>query len=365
MNLLIQPSQIVDEGTMGYRFRLANANLLSVRQLDQLEMTGEVDSIPASSIGAGLESTTFSPWVKRWSRFCPHCLPIRKSWQIGWEVLFADACSECGHWLIDLCSNCGERYNWHRHQLLQCDCGHNLRMERASKAPEAMIRLSCALKDIAMGYESQNMPIFNGLSLAQCARLVRLVGTYGNNVGTNVPQKVLDIDCLRVSWPITSMAAEILSNWPTGLNLILKSLRGPSSNESTRKLTKAFGGFYSALYKGFKDAEFDFLRNAFENYLAEHWTGALGKRNRRLDARLLNNVAWIPANHACQLLNVSRRRLLDLIQEGRLRGEMRLSSKNRQFIVVMRVDVEGLVLTLDDGISLMEAASALGLTKHQ
>ena len=31
----------------------------------------------------------------------------------------------------------------------------------------------------------------------------------------------------------------------------------------------------------------------------------------------------------------------------------------------MRVDVEGLASTLDDGISLMEAASALGLTKQR
>jgi hypothetical protein len=365
VNLLIQPSQISDEGIIGYRFRLANANLLSVRQLDQLEMTGEVDSIPASSIGAGLESTTFSPWVKRWSRFCSHCLPIRKSWQIGWEVLFADACSECGHWLIDSCSRCGERIQWHRYQLLQCDCGHNLIMEQVSNAPEAVIQLSCALKDIAMGYESKNIPIFNGLSLAQCSRLIRLVGTYGNNVGASVPQKVLNIDTLSVSWPITSMAAEVLTNWPTAFSLLLKAISDSSNNKSNGKLTTTFGGLYTALYKGFKDAEFEFLRTAFENYLTEHWTGALGKRNRRLNDRLLNSVAWIPANHACQLLSVSRRRLLDLIQEGRLRGEMRLSSKNRQFIVVMRVDVEGLVSTLDDGISLMEAASALGLTKQR
>lgn len=350
---------------MGFRFRLANANLLSVRQLDQLEMTGEVDSIPASSIEAGIDNSTLSPWVKRWSRFCPHCIPIRKSWQIGWEVLFADACSECGHWLIDLCSNCGERFNWHRHQLLQCDCGHNLQMERASKAPEAVIRLSCALKDVAMGNKSKNMPILNGLSLAQCTRLIRLLGAYGNSVGASVPQKVLNIDTLSVSWPITSMAAELLSNWPTGFNLLLKSMRGPSSNESTGKLTKAFGGFYSALYKGFNDAEFDFLRDAFESYLAEHWTGALGKRNRHLDDSLINSVAWIPGKHACQLLNVSRRRLLALIQEGRLRGETRVSSKSRQFIVVMRSDVEAIASAIDDGITLLETAAFLGLTKQR
>lgn len=351
---------------MAYRYRLASTNLLTVRQLDQLEISGEVDSFLAIPIiGENVDNTTFNPWIKRWSRFCPHCLSLREKWKIEWEILFADACTECGNWLVDSCTGCHERINWNRHQLMYCDCGHNLKGERASSAPEAVIHLSCALKDIAMGCEPKNMPILNGLNLAQCSRLVRLVGTYGNSIGASVPQKVLNIDTLSVSWPITSMAAEVLANWPSAFNSLLKGMSDASYNKSTGKLTKAFGGLYSALYKGFKDAEFDFLRNAFESYLSEHWTGALGKRNRRLNDSLLNSVAWIPANHACQLLSVSRRRLLDLINEGRLRGEMRKSSKNRQFIVVLRVDVEGLVLTLDDGISLLEAESVLGLSKQR
>lgn len=351
---------------MAYRYRLASTNLLSVRQLDQLEISGEVDSFLAIPIiDENVDDTTFNPWIKRWSRFCPHCLTIQQKWHIGWEILFADACTECGNWLVDSCSSCSERIDWYRRQLIYCDCGHNLKRERASSAPEAVRQLSCALKDIAMGYEPKNMQILNGLSLAQCSRLVRLVGTYGNSVGASVPQKVLNIDTLSVSWPITSMAAEVLTNWPTAFNSLLKAISDSSKNKSNGKLTTAFGGLYSALYKEFKDAKFKFLRTAFENYLTEHWTGALGKRNRRLDDCLLNSVAWIPANHACQLLSVSRRRLLDLIQEGRLRGEIRLSSKNRQFIVVVRVDVESLVSTLDDGTSLMEAASALGLTKQR
>ena len=312
-----------------------------------------------------LDEGTFIPWVRKWSRFCPPCLASRQYWLIGWEVLFADACSECGCWLVDTCSACTAPISWTRDQLLQCTCGKYLAAEQASAAPAAVVRLSRALQSVALGTKPTDMPMFHGLSLGQCVRLVRLLGTYGNGDGRSLPQKVSQVDTLHVSWPITSMAAEILESWPAGLTRLLENLRCHGNVEDKGKLSKAFSGFYSALYKGFIDAEFDFLRAAFEDYVAEHWTGAFGKRNRRLDESVLKTMSWIPANHACRVLDVSRRRLNDLIQDGRLRGERRLTAGHREFIVVRRSDVEKLSLTLDDGITLLEASIRLGVKKQR
>lgn len=284
---------------------------------------------------------------------------------IGWEVLFADACAECGCWLVDTCSACTAQISWKRDQLLRCICGKYLPDEKACAAPAAVVHLSQALQSVALGTKPTVMPVFNGLGLGQCVRLVRLLGTYGNSVGCSFPQKVNQVDTLHVSWPITSMAAEILASWPTGLTRLLENLRGQGNIEDKGKLSKTFRGFYSALYKGFSDAEFDFLRADFENYVVEHWTGTIGKRNRRLDEAVLKTMSWIPANHACRVLNVSRRRLNDLIQDGRLQGEMRLTTGHREFIVVKRSDVEKLALTLDDGITLLDVSIRLGLKKQR
>lgn len=366
MSLLVHPSRGEDEGPSGYRLRLAAANLLSIRDLVELQIAGEVKSTHSQlAQDTGIDDETFIPWVRRWSRFCPRCLATRRNWLIGWEVLFADACPECGRWLVDSCSKCGEQIPWTRHRLLYCDCGQDLRTEGARDAPESVVRLSRTLQCVAMEFESTDIPIFNGLSLGQSVRLVRLLGTYGNGDGRRVPQKLLHIDALRVSWPITSIAAEILVNWPAGLTRLLEQLRDYEENDSKGKLTRAFGGFYSAIYKGFKDLEFDFLRTAFESYVAEHWTGAIAKRNRRLDEIVLKTVAWMPGNRACRVLRVSRRRLIDLIRDGRLRGQTRVSPGNREFIVVMRSDVEALASNLDDGISLVDAATRLKLKKQR
>lgn len=366
MSLLVVPKRMADEGPCGFRFRLAASNLLTVRDLAQLEVNSEIEPIHAqASSCVPIDEGAFNPWVRRWSRFCPHCLDSRQYWRIGWEILFADACAECGCWLVDTCSACATPNSWERDQLLQCNCGTYLADENACAAPAAVVRLSQALQGVALGSKPTVLPAFHDLSLAQCVRLVRLLGTYGSGDGRSVPQKVGQVDTLRVSWPITSMAAEILESWPAGLTSLLENLRAHGSAEDKGKLSKAFRGFYSALYDGFKDVEFDFLRAAFENYVAEHWTGALGKRNRRLDESVLETVSWIPANHACRVLAVSRRRLNDLIDEGRLRGERRQTATHREFIVVKRSDVETLALTREDGVSLLEASLRLGLKKQR
>lgn len=366
MSLLVIPARIADEGPCAFRFRLATSNHLSVRDLVQLEIDAEVESnhTPASS-RIDFDEGAFNPWVHRWSRFCPHCLASRQCWLIGWEVLFADACAACGCWLVDTCSACTAQISWKRDRLLQCTCGKYLVDEQACAAPAAVVRLSQSLQSVAMGLRPSCTPVLKGLSLGQCGRLIRLLGTYGNDNGHHLPQKVNHIDSLQVSWPITSMAAEILESWPAGLARLLENLRGHGNVEDQGKLAKAFRGFYSALYKGFRDAEFDFVRTAFENYVAAHWTGAIGKRNRRLDESVLRNMSWIPANHACLVLDVSRRRLNDLIQEGHLQGEKRLTAGHREFIVVKRSDVETLALTQDDGVSLLDASLRLGLKKQR
>lgn len=367
MSLLLRPGRLPDEGPCGYRYRLAAANMISVRHLNMLENDGALDGggpfDPDAVVGP--EDGGFSPWVRRWARFCPNCLADRQTWALNWEILFADACPQCGSWLVDSCSGCGARTTWNREQLLRCDCGQSLSAERGRDAPLSVVKLSGALASVAMGQAPADLPPLSGLDVEQCARVVRLLGTYGSSGGRNVPQKVPNVDRLDVSWTITSYAAEVLCRWPDGMTALLRQLREGSRDEDSGRLGKAFGGFYSALYKAFGAPEFSFLRRAFESYVAEHWTGPVARRNRRLDSSVLDDVAWIPANHARRALEVSPRRLNQLIDQGLLRGDRRRSAGGREFLVVLKADVTRLAPTVNEGVSLLAAAERLGLKRQR
>ena len=47
MSLLVVPERMVDEGPCGFRFRLAASNLLSLRDLAELELTAAIEPIHA------------------------------------------------------------------------------------------------------------------------------------------------------------------------------------------------------------------------------------------------------------------------------------------------------------------------------
>ncbi len=225
--------------------------------------------------------------------------------------------------------------------------------------------MSRALGCVARGQQPDDLPILSGLGVEQCVRLIRLLGTYGAHQGGNVPQKVPHLDRLDVSWQISTIAAEVLGSWPNGMSMLLGRLRQRGDEEDQGRLGRAFGGFYTALYKSFGSPEFDFLRQAFDGYVAEQWTGSVAKRNRRLDVSVLEAVEWIPANHACRVLEVSRRRLGMLVDEGQLRAERRHTAARREFMVVSKRDVEQLRPTLHQDLSLVTAARRLGLKRQR
>jgi hypothetical protein len=376
MTLLSTPQRLPDEGQMGYRFRLANANLLSSRELVELQLSEEEESFAFADAGLMDNSSSevasthecrnaggISPWVTRWARFCPGCLAARGTWHVAWEILFADACATCGTWLIDTCSECGMRLSWHRQGLLHCGCGDLLISQSASSAPRAVAQLSAVLAAIAMGREIVEVGPAGSLTLSQLVRLIRLLGSYGASDGQRSPQKMRAIDRLETSWPIVCAAAEILCTWPNGFFMLLDRLKSLSPENSRGKLVGAFGGFYLALYKGFSHAAFDFLRRAFEDYVAANWTGAFARRNTRLAASVLDELSWIPASRAQGTLGVSRARLNALVADGKVKGELRLSAKGRKFLVVNKADVSAIQPLVHNVLSLEEAARGLGLKK--
>jgi hypothetical protein len=382
MTLLLRPQVEIGEGPRGYLAKLAEANCLSARELGGVVVAFDPDTLRgqhcAPSLGAKPDLDDYlevvganlarSPgaWVRRNARYCPQCLKDSPKWRVGWELLFADSCPIHGVWLIDICSGCRKPITWRRARLLRCDCGRPLVEQTPAASPTAVVRLSKVLTDKLTGKTTGHAlgPI-EGLDVGQLQRLIRFLGGYADPEHGPLPQKVSNIDRISVSWRLVSLAAELLAHWPNSLHTVLDRLQRTHAADGGGRLGGRFGWFYSALYRGFPEREFAPLRDAFENYLAEHWRGALGQRNRRLPAAILERAAWIPANHACRQLGVSRRRLKQLISEDKITGETRIGVTGRTVIVVRREDVARQLQQLDQEVDLIAAAGILGLTKRR
>ena len=363
MSLLLMPTRDPLEGPFGYRARLAQENMLSASAMRSLIDDGVVDE---AAWWRDAEVRAPASFIRRWARFCPRCLPTAQRWRLGWELRFADACPTCGSWLVDTCPACGTRLTWGRRGLLICqECHGNLCGGDASPAPEALVRMSRGLEQCALGQATQAVPLFEGLTLAQSTQLVRLLGAYASWEGERVPQKILDADQLDVSWTISTAAAEVLGSWPQVFWRLLDRLGEQAEPTRRRRLGRALGGLYAALYRGLKAPAFDFVRDAFEEYVVQSWTGALGRRNRRLRESVLGRVTWLHPRAACREFGISARLLHRLADQGSIQAITRVSDSGRKFLMVRRDELTRWQAESAGFVTLAEAATQLGLKRQR
>lgn len=349
------------EGPRAFRLRTLEANLVHGSLSSLLDEDPNFSNITA-------DQTSHNDWIYRLCRWCPNCLQGSASnyGRIGWEIRFADACAACGNWLLDRCSVCGDQVSWSRNQYARCRCGTPLQTSSSSLAPKALVGLCRALEMRALDKATNELPILNGLSLHQCLQLIRWLGTYGALAPQRAPQKLMTSDSINVSWSVTTLAAEVIASWPIGFVRLLEQLKSAGGTKSAGSLQRTFQGFYQALYVVFRGPEFLWLRRAFEDYVAEHWNGSIGRRNRRLYDRVIAKMEWIPTTVAAQQLGVSVAALHRLGSQGQLDLHRYETSIGRQFSKVSRTSLKELIaggsLT---AITLLEAAKSLGLKRQR
>lgn len=378
-DLLVRPLSKANEGPHGYLLRLAEANLLSVYDLSRMGIQYEVGSLQRQRLlpseeaepavyqhmirMAGLLKDKQRIWNLRSCRFCPRCLEESPSWRAAWELYFFDACPRHGNWLLDRCFH--GPLSWSRSSLLHSQSGIDLRQLETREAPASVCRLSAMLEGKLLDQEEIEPPSpFRALDVDQTQRLIRYLGAYMGSRSGARPMKLRCANELDVSWQATSLAAEIIFDWPRVFHAALSRLQTFSAGEKLG-LMGMFRHAYVYIYKGFPEANFAPVREAFESWLAEHWKGGLARRNRRLNDELLKSVRWIPGNVAAAELGVSAARLKFLVKEGMLDGQESISSTGRSFMVVRRDQLEEIRARLEDEMPMNEAAGLLGMSRER
>lgn len=379
--LLARPFPQREEGPQGYLLRLAEANFLTVRDLEQLNIRFDLVNLQRNQLMPklaldpqlhahverinALADKIGRSWNRQQARWCVHCLSELPIWRASWELLFYDACSQHGVWLVDQCSSCGSAVRWNRPHLLRCPCGADLREEISRACPDAVGQLSAILASSLLAKpldDASEIPVLRGMSVVDIQRLIRFLGGSLDSAAGSRPLKRYRAGRMDVSWPVTSMAAEILRDWPNAFHTSLSRLPESAEGQKPR-----LGGFFHRvshyIYHGLRGQTFDPVRLAFELWLAEHWKGGLNRRNRRLSADLLAQVQWIPGGVAAERLGISMARLGHFIREGLLDGEEWMGTTGRRFLVVRRDQLDQISTQIASEMTMGAAIEVLGIGK--
>lgn len=380
--LLIRPYPNIVEGPMGYLYRLAESNYIRVSDLKQLGFEYKHSNLQHEGLlpeeilhrklhrdvafKSQLLDLTPRVWNHKIARFCPHCLQFDPVWRAEWELYFYDVCHLHQCWLVDQCSSCGSKLDWNRSSLLRCNCGADLRTEHTQFSPTNLTRLSLLISHKLNQSEIGEMDEFvKQLDLEKFQRFIKYIGNYMDPAAGRNPLKMRGASILSNSWPVTSVAAEIIAGWPESFFNALDRIQQHSATENIPSLKTVFGQAYSYIYKGLKDAAFAPLRDKFEHWISQSWKGVLAKRNKRLALLLLSRAQWIPGNLASDKLGISMQRLELLIRDGEIYGEIYYSEKGRKYVMVRQDCLQRVKANLQGEIDMLAAGELLGLTKRR
>lgn len=378
--LRLQPYR--DEGPQGYLLRLAENNLLTTQELKTIGITFDYDFMLNQGI---LVSDGIDPdlhrqmafismlwqfetrvWNTQYARFCPQCLSEHGYWKAEWELNFYDVCHHHQVWLVDQCSSCGNKLKWNREQLSRCSCGSILNAEQSTPCPANMADIANVMSAKILQQDNSTLPlVLQKTDVEQAQRLIRYLGNYMSLAAGKNPLKMRQAGDLNHSWPVTSLAAEVIADWPNAFHHALTQLEKQNRADGRPSLNEVFGQAYHYVFKALKEKPFEELRHQFELWINAAWKGGIAKRNKRLTSTLMKQASWVPASVACDFLGISHQRLDLLIREGTIEGETHISEKGRKFVMVRRDSLQQVKDHLFGLIDMTTAGKLLGLQKRR
>ena len=378
--LLVRPRPTDGESVGGYLMRVAAANGFgSVSQL----RTG-MEGLGREPFDMLLERLSLSPCdarnlfgclPRRWSsrppplglaaadfnhrrrRWCPVCL--RHSPTLGglWSLKLACTCLIHEVELRDTCRRCGAEQVWAGVEFLRCDCGADLAEETASSARGDLLELSAALAGVGrlrVGDRSGASP-----EAAEVHRLVRYVGLFSPASWPERPGQVAGLHDQLVARSVVAGAAWLLGAWPVNFEQLLGAMH--QAAEHSQSLQRTFHPLYRVLYVDLGAPCFQFLRDAFEAYLHQHWWGLICRRNRRLTQRTIESHPRRCVASAAAAAGVEAAVVRRLVQSELIPTASVQHASGRLASSIHERDVRRLISIAADAVSLEAASARLSL----
>jgi hypothetical protein len=379
--LPVRPRPIEQEAIRGYLIRLAAANgydtprrlyaALHARGLAELDLCAnlsepEINRLhgiypnywrkPGSKVD--LAVSDFNHYFMRW---CPLCLSTSSHLHSAWELKLSCVCMRHALLLCERCPECNGVQRLERSHIDRCRCGTSLSTCKAVTAAPALLkiteRMSVSTFDEGM---ISDLPL---LSRPAWQRLVRYLGQFGGNSVPARPGQIADLYKLDVAISLVSTTSNLLIDWPNNFNMLLTLIqRGHIAEVSMRR---TFGSLYRVLYFHLNEPCFQFLRDAFENYINSNWWGIVCKRNRSLNINTIDQHPQLTLKQAADKSGIGPALITRLAQTEQISIFEATLPCGRKSKTIHQDYVANITVISKGCLSLKDAAAVLALPKSR
>lgn len=262
-------------------------------------------------------------------RLCPICISEKQIINAHWDINLITACSIHGCELIDRCPKCTKPLTWDRSKISECKCGFDLRNIEVKPASKNALDLTKVIQqaiqsqfeDFASKNESNFCAELLTLSLPSLLKIIQYFGIRFHPNYTKFKTINFKRNNLHQGMELIETAAKVFAEWPKNYHEQLRITKNnyQVKNAIEKSVVNAYGSHYRTIFKRFGDAEFNFIRDAFEQYLNMEWDGVF---STSLISNSVNiHHRWLTVQQASKLAEgMGEKGLRKLYDDGEIKG---------------------------------------------
>lgn len=306
----------------------------------------------------GLLASDFTRFPRRW---CPRCIDAQPWFRPVWRLKAAAVCAEHCLRLLETCPSCGGRATVPAILRGICECGVRF-VDVVVPAARRHVRLAHALevslKSTAL-IELETVAI--SMTAPQLVRMICYVGRLNEGPSLYRPGQLAKFGEIDISFAIFDGAAILLENWPGAFWHCLEKHMDASPDDAS--VRRVFGSLYQVIYQRLRDPANQFLRDAFEAFLLDHWRGELCGRHRLFDKETITAHSRHGLARVARARGIGGQTLRRMVHQGWLPAKRFAPSQKRQLITVDEKQLSTFMPDPGDYLDLRSAARFLGLKR--
>jgi len=415
VKLLITPKPEKDEGFISYLLRLTEANsydtpswILSLSGIDYMELQWKFTFVFSCSEGfkkfakltgnalSDLIGLLYLPSPSPKNIMCdgnynfygaffnrsiirPHCpkICVQCLAEFGycrriWDCSLVTVCPIHECLLLDICPKCKRRLKPIRNRLSVCVCGCDWREVQPELRHEHEIVVSrriyqlCGLLPLDHHSKERLNPL-QSLALKDFVIVLTFIaGPEGEmSWATGRPSKSIKLRNEELHTHITK-AYQVFHSWPHNFHQFLdKKSKGdvrfnPRDGKLDTALKEEFGALFKRLYGDLRGHQFDFLREAFAQYLNKRLRAQHKDEAGLYSVPASDDDKYISATEARRLLRISHNSLLELVKTGEIACTIRNQDRTLSYLLRL-ADVENVKMKFEQALGSRELAKELGV----
>ena len=377
MGLLWTFAPIEDESPLGYYRRLSTANQLggwqelacmvgssrypTVLLNDPLSVAGHLGLNPEWTQEVSRRDALQLKWrglqrVKA-EAVCPACLEESGHIRLHWEHRFVTSCRRHQMNLISVCECCAQPIKNTRVSITHCDCGHDLRKQKAPAASAGLLWISDLVATGSSGHDSHG-PVVSGASERDASKLIKAICSMSAPDAAAPRQNAaMPADlagCIRYLRPLEYL----LQDWPAKFEDHVRE-RIIAGDANTRTLNGLLGPWYRQIKEAALAGPLRPFLEVLLSVAAKEFSGSLG-----LDAA--SEVASGVSGHvlvkqAAKEIGISRDLLLNALTVGAVAGRTKQFGAKGMLYEISTDEVQRLKAARTGWISSEQACELLAI----